>query len=372
MENKLLEVEAVVVGAGVVGLAVARRLARPGREVLVLEAEKAAGTQTSSRNSEVIHAGIYYPRDSLKARACVEGRKKLYAYCASREIPARKIGKLIVAVDEAQEARLAALLRQGLQNDVEDLVWLDAAGAAKIEPEVRAHAALFSPSTGLVDSGALMLSLQADAENMGAQLAFRSRVTGVSRRGGLFAVHTEELAEEPLLCRILVNCAGHGAHDVARAMTGYPAGLIPPRFLAKGNYCSVSGRSPFSHLVYPLPVPGSLGVHVALDLAGGMRLGPDLHWVEEVDYRPTQGVEPAFRDSFARFWPGILSRDLAVSSCGIRPKISGPGEEAADFRVDGPAFHGVEGLVHCFGIESPGLTASLALADLIAAQVGAD
>jgi L-2-hydroxyglutarate oxidase LhgO len=367
-----MEVEVVIVGAGVLGLAVARRLARPGREVLVLEAEKAAGTQTSSRNSEVIHAGLYYPSDSLKARTCVEGREKLYAYCEARKIPARKIGKLIVAVGEAQEARLAALLRQGRENGVEDLVWLDAAGAARIEPEVRAHAALFSPSTGIIDSGALMLSLQADAENMGAQFAFRSRVTSLALRGGRIAVRTEELADEPLLCRILVNCTGHGAHDLARAMADYPPALIPPRFLAKGNYCSVSGRAPFAHLVYPLPEQGGLGVHVTLDLSGAMRLGPDLHWVDEIDYRPTQGIEPAFRASVARFWPGILSRDITIVSCGIRPKISGPGEDAADFRVDGPEIHGVEGLVHCFGIESPGLTASLALADLIAAQVGAN
>jgi L-2-hydroxyglutarate oxidase LhgO len=367
-----LEVEAVVVGAGVVGLAVAHRLGGTGREVIVLEAEKTIGSQTSSRNSEVIHAGLYYPRDSLKARACVEGRRKLYEYCEARKIPARKIGKLIVAVTSAQEARLADLLRRGLENGVDDLLWLGGAEAARIEPEVRARAALYSPSTGIVDSAALMLSLQADAEMCGAQFAFRSRVTRIGRSGERFAVHVEDGGDEPLLCRILVNCAGHGAHGVARAMEFYPADLIPPRFLAKGNYCSVSGRSPFSHLIYPLPVPGSLGAHVALDLGGGMRLGPDLHWVDEVDYRPTPGVEPAFRDSVARFWPGILSRDIAVASCGIRPKISGPGEEAADFRLDGPSLHGLAGLVHCFGIESPGLTASLALADLVAGRLGAE
>ncbi|WP_294541807.1 NAD(P)/FAD-dependent oxidoreductase [uncultured Rhodoblastus sp.] len=367
-----MEAEAVVIGAGVVGLAVARRLAEAGRELIVLEAENTIGSQTSSRNSEVIHAGLYYPRDSLKARACVAGRKKLYAYCESRKIPARNIGKLIVAAAPAQEARLAGLLRQGLENGVDDLRWLDGAEAARIEPEVRAHAALHSPSTGIIDSAALMLSLQADAENSGAQFAFRSKVTRIDRSGGRFAVFTEDSANEPLLCRILVNCAGHGAHGVARAMEGYPSELVPPRFLAKGNYCSVSGRSPFSHLVYPLPAPGSLGVHVALDLAGNMRLGPDLHWVDELDYRPTPGVEPAFRDAVAQFWPGILSRDIAVASCGVRPKIGGPGEAAADFRLDGPRRHGIGGLVHCFGIESPGLTSSLALADLIAAQLGAE
>ena len=363
-----MEVEAVIIGAGVLGLAVARRIAATGREILVLEAEKSIGTQTSSRNSEVIHAGIYYPQDSFKARTCVVGREKLYAFCQSRQIPAKAIGKLIVATQDAQVPRLESLFRQGRQNGVDALVWLDAAEAAKIEPDVRCRAALFSPSTGIVDSHALMLALQADAENSGAQFVFHSQVTRIARSGARFAVLTADNPDEPLLCRILVNCAGHGAHDIARAMDNYPVQLIPPRFLAKGNYCSVSGRAPFSHLVYPLPEPGGLGVHVTLDLAGNMRLGPDLHWVEAIDYRPTPGVEAGFRASVAKFWPGILQRDIAVTSCGIRPKIAGPGVES-DFRIDGPQFHGMAGLVHCFGIESPGLTAALALADAITAQV---
>jgi L-2-hydroxyglutarate oxidase LhgO len=365
-----MEVEAVVIGAGVLGLAVARRLAGAGHEIVVLEAEKSIGTQTSSRNSEVIHAGIYYPPDSLKARTCVEGRQKLYAFCESRHIPAKKIGKLIVATQDAQLPRLTALLRQGRQNGVDDLVWLDPSEAARIEPEALCRAALWSPSTGIIDSHTLMLALQADAENSGAQLVFRSRATRIFRRDGKFAIQTSDMPDELLLCRILINCAGHGAHDIASKMQDFPAEHIPPRFLAKGNYCSVSGRSPFSHLVYPLPDPGGLGIHVTLDLAGAMRLGPDLHWVETIDHLPTPGVEPGFRAAVAKFWPGIMQRDIALASCGIRPKIAGPGVEA-DFRIDGPRIHGMSGLVHCFGIESPGLTAALALADKIAGEVEA-
>lgn len=361
-----MEVEAVVIGAGIVGLAVARRLAATGHEVVVIEAEAAIGSQTSSRNSEVIHAGLYYRENSLKARTCVEGRDRLYAYCEERRIPVKKIGKLIVATDEAQLPRLEALARQGERNGVDDLVWLDAGEALRIEPEIRCRAALLSPSTGIVDAFSLMLALQADAENCGAQFALRSRVTDIFRSTQGFAVHTADAPDEPLDCRIIVNCAGHGAHAIARALRDYPQELMPRRFLAKGNYCSVSGRAAFSHLVYPLPEPGGLGVHVTLDLTGNMRLGPDLHWVDEVDYRPTPGIEPGFRASVARFWPEIVRREIAASTCGVRPKISGPQEDAADFRIDGPEIHGISGLVHCFGIESPGLTASLALAELIA------
>lgn len=363
-----MKVEAIVIGAGVVGLAVARRLAQAGLEVLALEAEKSVGSQTSARNSEVIHAGLYYPEGSLKARTCVEGREKLYAYCRAKNVEARKIGKLVVATDDAQLPRLDEIFRQGRGNGVDDLVWLDAKAAATIEPEVRCRAAFFSPSTGIVDSFALMLALQADAENSGAQFALRSRVTRASRTSGGFSV---QVGDEALECRLLVNCAGHGAHTFARNMPDYPQNLVPPRFLAKGNYCSVSGRSPFSHLVYPLPEPGGVGVHVTLDLAGNMRLGPDVHWIDEMDLRPTPGIEPAFRASVAKFWPGVERRDIAASTCGVRPKISGPGEAPADFRIDGPEWHGVPGLVHCFGLELPGLTASLALAELIAAKIAA-
>ncbi len=364
-----MDADCVVIGAGVMGLAVARHLAELGQQVVVLEAEKTIGTQTSSRNSEVIHAGLYYPEGSLKARSCVAGREKLYAYCEARKIPAQKIGKLIVATQEAQVTQLKTLLQRGKANGVGDLVWLDRAAAMWIEPEVECVAAVFSPSTGIVDSAALMLCLQADAENAGALFALSASATGAKRLGAHFAVETAEAPGEPLLCRRVVNCAGHGATDFARGIEGFPANLIPPRFFAKGTYCSVSGRAPFSHLVYPLPVPGGLGVHVTLDLAGRMRLGPDLQWVDRLDYRPTAGVEADFRASVAAFWPGILHREIATAYCGVRPKISGPGEPAADFRIDGPSIHGVAGLVNCFGIESPGLTAALALAEVIAREV---
>jgi L-2-hydroxyglutarate oxidase LhgO len=361
-----MDVEAIVIGAGVVGLAVARRLAQSGVDVLVLEAEDKVGSQTSARNSEVIHAGLYYPQGSLKARTCVEGREMLYAYCRDRNIPARKIGKLVVATDDAQLPRLEEIFRQGESNGVEDLVWLDAEGIRRIEPEVRCRAGFFSPSTGIVDSFALMLALQADAENSGAQFALRTRATGASLKNSGFSV---DVGDDALACNLLINCAGHGAHAIALAMPDYPRNLVPPRTLAKGNYCSVAGRAPFSHLVYPLPEPGGVGVHVTLDLAGNMRLGPDVQWIEDIDLQPTPGIEPAFRASVAKFWPGIEAREIAASTCGIRPKISGPGEANADFRIDGPEAHGVPGLVHCFGIESPGLTASLALAELIAAKL---
>ena len=364
-----MEVEAVVIGAGVVGLAAARRLAELGREVVVLEQEKTIGTQTSSRNSEVIHAGMYYPQGSLKARLCVAGRKELYRYCASRNVPARAIGKLIVATTTAQLPKLEALWKRGLANGVEDLVWLTRAEAAELEPEVECVAALYSPSTGIIDSHALMLALQGDAEAAGAQIAFQTRVTSVGRGGGKFEVRTSDADGEALDCAILVNCAGLCAQELARSIDGFPADKTPVRYLAKGNYFSVSGATPFRHLVYPMPVEGGLGVHVTLDMSGRMRLGPDLHWIDAIDYTPMAGLEEAFREAVKTYWPGIANREISSSYCGIRPKISGPGSEASDFRIDGPDFHGVQGLVNCFGIESPGLTSSLAIADLIAEKL---
>jgi L-2-hydroxyglutarate oxidase LhgO len=355
-----MDVDAIVIGAGVVGLAVTRQLAQAGREVLVLEAEKTVGAHTSSRNSEVIHAGLYYAQGSLKARACVEGRKLLYAYCAERHVPARRVGKLIVATGQAQIAALEALRQRGLDNGVDDLTPLSREEARALEPEVECVAALLSPSTGIVDSHALMLSLQGDAEAKGAQFAFRSKVARIGRKDAHFEVATEDGAS--VSCGAVVNCAGHGAHAVARNIENYPAKLIPPRFMAKGNYFNVSGRTPFSHLIYPMPVEGGLGVHVTLDLAGRMRLGPDVQWVDQLDYTPISGQEEEFRTAVMRYWPGIADREIASAYCGIRPKINGPGEAPADFRIDGPKGHGIKNLVNFFGIESPGLTASLAMA----------
>ncbi len=375
-----MDVEAIVVGAGVIGLAVARRIAESGRGVLVLEAEERIGSHTSSRNSEVIHAGIYYPPDSLKARLCVSGRQTLYDYCGQRHIPLRRTGKLIVAVSEAEVPALQVLHRRGLQNGVPDLTWLDPKQVAQLEPEIQCRAAVLSPSSGIIDSHAYMLSLQGEAEAKGAQCVFRTRVDSIAAIDGGFEVRTraseardnEDQASEHMAVTspAVFNCAGFNAQIVAANTDVYPRNRVPPRFLAKGNYFAVSGPTPFAHLIYPMPVDGGLGVHVTLDLAGRMRLGPDLHWVEDVDYGADSSMIQQFYTSVSSFWPAVLKRDLSWTYSGIRPKISGPGEPSADFVVDGPADHGIAGLVNLFGIESPGLTSSLALAELAVQKLG--
>jgi L-2-hydroxyglutarate oxidase LhgO len=354
-------VEAVVVGAGLLGLAVARALALAGREVVILEAEEAIGTHTSSRNSEVIHAGIYYPEGSLKARACVEGRRRLYEYCAARGVPHRRCGKLIVASSAAQAAALEGIRRRAHANGVTDVAPVSVGEARAMEPELSCVAALHSPSTGIVDSHALMLAYLGDAENAGAVLALNSPLQkGIVRAGG---IELHVAGAEPLLATAVVNCAGLTAPGVARRIEGYPARLAPPQFYAKGNYYALAGRAPFTRLVYPVPEPGGLGVHVTLDLGGRARFGPDVEWVEAIDYRVDPRRAALFYAAIRRYWPGLPEGALAPGYAGIRPKISGPGEPAADFLVQGPRAHGVAGLVHLFGIESPGLTASLALAD---------
>ncbi len=359
-------VEAVVVGAGVVGLAVARALALAGREVVVLEAEDAIGTHTSSRNSEVIHAGIYYPKGSLKAQACVAGRELLYEYCVAHGVPHRRSGKLIVATDERQLAELEAIQAKAHANGVTDVVWMTRAQATALEPAVSCVAALYSPSTGIIDSHALMLAYLGDAEARGAMLALKTHLVGAQVVPEGFVLHTNEMDVE---CRILVNSAGLRAPTVARLIEGFPQQRVPREFYAKGNYYSLSGRAPFSRLVYPVPEPGGLGVHVTLDLAGQARFGPDVEWVERIDY----GVDPRRAERFyaaiRRYWPGLPDGSLAPGYAGIRPKTAGPGEPAPDFVVQGPAAHGVPGLVNLFGIESPGLTASLSLADMVASSI---
>ncbi|MGQ9365524.1 NAD(P)/FAD-dependent oxidoreductase [Azospirillum sp. ST 5-10] len=362
-------VDCVVVGAGVVGLAVARRLAMSGREVVVLEAAEAIGTGTSSRNSEVIHAGIYYPAGSLKARLCVAGRDALYAYCAGRGIAHRRLGKLIVATDEEQVANLAAIRRQAAANGVDDLQSLDAGAVRALEPDLHAVAALLSPSTGIVDSHGLMLALQGEAEGHGAMVAFHSPLLGARVAGRGLEVAVGGAEPMRLACTVLVNAAGLGAWRVARAVEGLPAAAVPPQHLAKGNYYALGhGRAPFRHLVYPVPEDGGLGVHLTLDLAGQARFGPDVEWLAGADYDHT--VDPRRADRFyasiRRYWPGLPDAALVPAYCGIRPKLSGPGAPAADFLVQGPRDHGVPGLVNLFGIESPGLTACLALADAVA------
>ncbi|WP_370688749.1 NAD(P)/FAD-dependent oxidoreductase [Roseomonas sp. GC11] len=364
--------ECIVVGAGVVGLAVARALALAGREVLVLEAADAIGTETSSRNSEVIHAGIYYPRDSLMARFCVEGKQRLYAYCAGRGVPHARCGKLIVATDAEEAGRLAAIQARAAANGVPDLTLLSTAEALALEPALHCTAALLSPSTGIIDSHAYMLALQGDAENAGALFAFNSPVEG----GRLLPEGGAELrvgGAEPttLRARLLINAAGLHAPRLAAALEGMPPAHIPPAYYAKGNYFTLAGRSPFSRLIYPVPVPGGLGTHLTIDLGGQARFGPDVEWVERLDYE----VDPRRGDSFyaaiRRYWPGLPEGALQPGYSGIRPKIVAPGQPGQDFRIDGPAAHGQKGLIHLFGIESPGLTASLALAAHVAGLAAA-
>lgn len=366
------DVDCIVVGAGVVGLAIARAAAQAGHSVLVLERAAGAGQETSARNSEVIHAGIYYPRGTLKARFCIEGRTLLYDYCAARGIGARHIGKLIVATSPAEEAKLDSIAALAAANGVEDLQWLSAAEAAALEPELRSTRGLFSPSTGILDSRAYMLSLQGEAEAGGASFAFRSQVHAVRRQDGLFVVAArgDDGATAEVTCTRLVNSAGHGAHEVARAIAGFDAAHLPPRHLARGTYCSVSGRAPFRHLVYPVPVAGALGIHATLDQGGAVRFGPDIEWVDSLDYAPSESAAARFQAAVASYWPGVADRMLEPSYAGIRPKIHGPDTAFADFCVQTEAQHGVAGLVNLFGIESPGLTSSLALAAHVVDSLG--
>ena len=360
-------IETLVVGAGVVGLAIARTLARAGHEVMIVDTAADIGTETSSRNSEVVHAGIYYPAGTLKAELCVEGRRLLYEFCRDWGVDARAIGKLIVATTEAEISKLMALRDAAIRNGVKDLAWLSEKETARIEPEVSCKAALLSPSTGIVDAHGLMRALLGDAEAHGAMLALRTRFLSATGAGTGFDARFAESSGETFVlnCRNIVNSAGHGAHAAATAIAGVDAARLPPRFLAKGNYCSVSGRSPFSHLIYPIPVPGALGTHVTLDLAGRVRLGPDIEWVDELDYSVSDAIVPRFAEACQQFWPGVKDRGIGPSYCGIRPKVHGPETGFADFVIDGPRHHGVAGLVNLFGIESPGLTSSLAIGRLV-------
>jgi L-2-hydroxyglutarate oxidase LhgO len=356
------KLDAVVVGAGVVGLAVARALAMAGREVVVLEAEDAIGTHTSSRNSEVIHAGIYYPKGSLKARSCVAGKELLYEYCVAHGVPHRRSGKLIVATNQAQEKELLSIQEKAHANGVTDVVWMTRAQVLALEPELSCVAGLYSPSTGIIDSHALMLAYLGDAEAHGAMLALKSHLLGAQVAASGFIVHSEQME---VACNVLVNSAGLRAPSVARSIEGFPGTLVPKEFYAKGNYYSLTRKAPFSRLVYPVPEPGGLGVHVTLDLAGQARFGPDVEWIDRIDYRVDPGRSERFYAAIRKYWPGLPDGSLSPGYAGIRPKTAGPGEPAPDFVVQGPSAHGIPGLVHLFGIESPGLTSSLALAGLV-------
>ena len=360
-------VECVVIGAGVIGLAIARALAMAGREVVILEAEEAIGTHTSSRNSEVIHAGIYYPQGSRKARSCVTGRKRLYVYCEEHGVPYRRCGKLIVATDQGQVPQLREILEKSHANGVSDVVEIPAAEAMRMEPALRCVAALHSPSTGVIDSHALMLAYLGDAEAAGAMLALKSPLHGCRFSSGKFVLQVGGKDPVEIKAKALVNSAGLRAPSVARLIEGFPPDRIPPELYAKGNYYSLAGRPPFSRLIYPVPEPGGLGVHLTLDLAGQARFGPDVEWVERIGYDVDPRRAEGFYAAIRRYWPALPDGALSPGYAGIRPKISGPREPAADFVLQGAEDHGMPGLVNLFGIESPGLTASLTLADDVGA-----
>jgi L-2-hydroxyglutarate oxidase LhgO len=361
-------VEVAVIGAGVVGLAIARALAQRGREVLILEAADRFGSGVSSRNSEVIHAGIYYPRGSLRAKLCVAGRDLLYGFCREHGIGHRRCGKLIVASDASQISELGRIRAAAHANAVE-ITELSREQTLSLEPQLKCAAALHSPLSGIIDAHGLMLALLGQAESSGALLVCGSAVTGLVRRTDGFLVAVNG-AGPALHANVLINSAGLSAPQVALLMAGFPPERVPIAHYAKGNYFTLSGRAPFERLIYPLPEPGGLGVHLTLDLAGRARFGPDVEWVSEIGYAVDPARAARFYAAIRAWWPALPEGSLEPAYCGIRPKITGPGEPAADFRIDGPAAHGVPGLVHLFGIESPGLSASLAIGEHVAMLLG--
>ncbi|WP_024518997.1 NAD(P)/FAD-dependent oxidoreductase [Bradyrhizobium sp. Tv2a-2] len=359
-------VECVVIGAGVVGLAIARQLALAGREVIVLEAAEGIGTVTSSRNSEVIHAGIYYKAGSLMARFCVAGKWALYRYCQEHGVPHRNCGKLIVAASPAETDRLQSIRAHAAANGVDDLELLDREAARALEPALACDAALLSPSTGIVDSHAFMLALRGDAEDAGAAFAFHTPLTAARVKGERIEIDAGGQTPMTLECALLINSAGLSAPEVARRIAGMPQELIPRAYLAKGNYFSCSAKAPFSRLIYPVPEPGGLGVHLTLDMAGQARFGPDVEWVDHIDYAVDPARAERFYPAIRKYWPTLPDGALMPSYSGMRPKIVPPQIATQDFVIQGPREHGIGGLVNLFGIESPGLTSSLA----IAAHVG--
>ncbi len=358
-------VDTIVIGAGVVGLAVARAVALRGREVVVVESEATFGVHASSRNSEVIHAGIYYPPGSLKARLCVRGREQLYAYCEARDIAHRRCGKLIVAADEQQCDGLRQLQRTAAANGVSDLEWLDGAAIRAHEPELAGCGALWSPQTGIVDGHGFMRTLLADAEAHGTMVAWQTSVRGIHRVHGGYEV---DVGDDRIVCTRLINAAGAGAQTIAETLPG--AAAVPPRFLAKGTYARLEGPHPFETLVYPTPATASLGVHLTLDLGGQARFGPDQQWVDTVDYEVDPDRIDSFYPAIRRYWPALPDDSLHADYAGVRVKVQAPGSPMADFAVHGPSRHGLRGLVHLFGIESPGLTSALALADAVVHELG--
>jgi L-2-hydroxyglutarate oxidase LhgO len=354
-------VDCAVIGAGVVGLAVARRLAQRGLETVVLEAEADVGTATSSRNSEVIHAGIYYPSGSLKARLCHSGRKLLYPFCRDRGVEYRQCGKLVVGGSERDRAALQTIAAMARANDVNDLIWLTRAEARAREPELECSFALYSPSTGIVDSHGLMRALLGDLEAAGGMVALRSGVSGGYCDGS--GIRLQIASNTDLQARNVINCAGLQAQALAHTLRGLAPHWIPSLHLAKGNYFVLRGKCPFSHLIYPAPAAAGLGTHLTLDLAGRGRFGPDVEWVDHIDYAVDPSRAKGFYSAIREYWPALPDGALTTGYAGIRPKLNPPGEPPADFLIQGPQTHGVAGLVNLFGIESPGLTAALAIAE---------
>jgi L-2-hydroxyglutarate oxidase LhgO len=361
--------QVLVVGAGVVGLAVARAAAIAGHDVVVAEAASGIGTGVSSRNSEVIHAGLYYPTGSRRAYHCPPGRRMLYDFCASHGVPHRKCGKLVVATNASEIERLAVVHKQAQANGVEGVEIIDAAAAKRLEPALACVSAMHSPETGIIDSHRFMLALRGDLEDHGGMVAFASAIDRLKPRAGGWDAALAGSEPQWLSFDAVVNCAGLGAQRLARATDGYPSERVPRLVLAKGNYFAFAGRPVFSRLIYPVPVPGGLGVHVTLDLAGRMRFGPDVEWIEREDYDVDPSRALAFYQRIRDYWPALPDNSLAPDYCGIRPKLTGPGEAAADFMIEGPAQHGLARIVHLFGIESPGLTCALSIAEEVTASL---
>ena len=363
--------QVLVIGAGVVGLAVARAAAQKGHEVIVAEAANAIGTGVSSRNSEVIHGGMYYPTGSVRAKHSVAGRRLLYAFCASHGVSHKKVGKLIVATNDAETAKLEQIAVQGKINEVEGLTMLSAAEAKALEPALNCTAALLSPETGIVSAHDYMLALRGDTEDAGGAIAFNTPVTGAVRKDGQWLVSFGGSEAGEMEFDAVINCGGLSAQKIARTMPDYPAARVPKQVLAKGNYFTYVGKPVFARLIYPTPVTGGLGVHVTLDLAGRMRFGPDVEWIDKEHYPVDAKRADAFYDRIRTYWPSLKDGTLAPDYSGIRPKLTGPGEPAADFLIDAPSEHGLPGLVQMFGIELPGLTASLSLAEHVATSLDA-
>jgi len=360
------QVDTIIVGAGVVGLSIARRMALAGDEVIVLEAKDAIGTGISARNSEVIHAGIYYPAGSLKAQLCRPGREAIYAYCESHAISHRRVGKLVVAAEKNELKALHIIKAKAEANGVEDLQLLDGNQASAIEPALKCAGALLSPSTGIIDSHGFMLALQGDAESMGAVVALSSPLIGGTLSGSCITVRIGGI--EPLLlkCHRFINAAGLNAQAVASNMDGLPSDSIPQLYFAKGNYFTLNGKSPFQKMIYPVPAQAGLGIHSTIDLAGLTKFGPDVQWIKSPDYTVDTGRAEGFYQAIRRYWPDLPDGSLQPGYVGIRPKLAPQGSPNGDWDIRGPEHHGFSGVVNLFGIESPGLTSSLSIADYVA------